>query len=163
MGVREGSVEGPLCFVLLYALSVTQAQRKRPLHQRVIAVVSRADTTARLDLSDLCFVDDLVSLLIIWRKSQLSRFAEMVSQVLDSGSLRVNKSKQLTGGIGWNCRTRSASHQCRDCLQSPSVHVPGRIIRATAVVKYLGCQLEAHGHACRSTNAGIQGLQGPAR
>ena len=38
---------------------------------------------SKLDLSDLCFADDLVSLLIFWRKSQLSRFAEMVSQVLE--------------------------------------------------------------------------------
>ena len=44
---------------------------------------------SRLDLSDLCFVDDLVSLLIFWWKSQLSRFAEMVSQVLETGRLRV--------------------------------------------------------------------------
>ena len=41
-----------------------------------------------MDLSDLCFVDDLVSLLIFWRKSQLSRFAEMVSQVLETLELQ---------------------------------------------------------------------------
>ena len=29
MGVRQGSVEGPLCFILLYALSITQAQKKK--------------------------------------------------------------------------------------------------------------------------------------
>ena len=34
-----------------------------------------------------------MSLLIFWRKNQLSRFAEMVSQVLETGRLRVNKSK----------------------------------------------------------------------
>ena len=45
----------------------------------------------RLDLSDLCFAKDLMSLLIFWRKSQLSRLAEMVSQVLESGRLRANK------------------------------------------------------------------------
>ena len=60
-GVRQGSVEGPLCFILLYGLSITQAQRKRPQHQRVITVDSRAETTTRLDLSDFCLVDDLVS------------------------------------------------------------------------------------------------------
>ena len=37
------------------------------------------NTVSRLDLSDLCYVDDLVSLLIFWRKSQLSRFAVTVS------------------------------------------------------------------------------------
>ena len=54
-----------------------------------------------VDLPDLCFVDDLVSLLIFWRKRQLSRFAEMVSQVLESGRLRANKSKLevLVGGV----------------------------------------------------------------
>ena len=64
MGVRLGSVEGPLCFILLYALSITQAQRKRPQNQRVSVVVTRGNTVSRLDLSDLCFVDDLASLLI---------------------------------------------------------------------------------------------------
>ena len=48
-GVRQGSVEGPLCFILLYALSITHAQGKRPQQQRVIAVDSRAETTTRLD------------------------------------------------------------------------------------------------------------------
>ena len=93
MGVRQGSVEGPLCFILLYALSITHAMEKKPQHQRVIAVVPRGNTVSRLDLSDLCFADDSVSLLIFWRKSQLSRFAAMVSQVLEPGRLRVNKSK----------------------------------------------------------------------
>ena len=69
LGERQGRVEGPLWFILLYALRITQAQRKRSQQQRVIAVDSRAETTTRLDLSDLCFVDDLVSLLIFWRKS----------------------------------------------------------------------------------------------
>ena len=27
MGVRQGSVVGPLCFILLYALSITQTQK----------------------------------------------------------------------------------------------------------------------------------------
>ena len=64
LGVRQGSVESPLCSILLYALSTTQAKRKRPQHQTVMAMGSRAETTTRLDLSDLCFVDDRVSFLI---------------------------------------------------------------------------------------------------
>ena len=65
---------------------------------------------SRLDLSDLCFVDELVSLLIFWRKSQLSRFAEMVSQVLESGRLRVNKNKLevLVGAAGPGARRINA-------------------------------------------------------
>ena len=63
--MRQGRVEGPLCFILLYALSATHAQLKRPQHQRVIAVDSRAETTTWLDLSDLCFVDDVVGLLFL--------------------------------------------------------------------------------------------------
>ena len=46
MGVRQGSVEGPLCFILLCALSITQAQKNRPQHQRVIAVVPRRNTVS---------------------------------------------------------------------------------------------------------------------
>ena len=41
---------------------------ERPHRQRVIAVVPRGNTVSRLDLSDLCSVDDLVSLLIFWRR-----------------------------------------------------------------------------------------------
>ena len=65
---------------------------------------------SRLDLSDLCFVDDLVNLLIFWRKSQLSRFAEMVSQVFESGRLRVNRSKLqvLIGAAGPGARRINA-------------------------------------------------------
>ena len=84
MGVPQESVDGPLCFILLYALSITQAQKKLTQQQRVIAVVPRGNTVSRLELSDLCFVNDLVGLLIFWRKSQLSRIDEMVSQVLES-------------------------------------------------------------------------------
>ena len=43
-------------------------EKKRPQHQRVIAVVPRRNTVSRLDLSDLCFVDDLVSLLIFLKE-----------------------------------------------------------------------------------------------
>ena len=44
-----------------YALSIKEGRQKRPLQQRVIAVVQRGNAVSRLDL---CFVDDLVSLLI---------------------------------------------------------------------------------------------------
>ena len=110
MGVRQGSVEGPLCFILLCALSITQARKKRPQQQRVIAVVPRGKTVSRLDLSDLCFVGDLVSLLTFWRKSQLSRFAEMVSHVLESGRVSVNTSKLevLVGTAGASARRINA-------------------------------------------------------
>ena len=77
MGVPQGSVEGPLCVILLYALSITQAQKKYLSIRESLRWVPRGNTVSRLDLSDLCFVDDLVSPLIFWRKSQLSRFAEM--------------------------------------------------------------------------------------
>ena len=48
--------------------------------------------------------------MILWRKSQLSRFAEMVSQVLESGRLRVNKSKLevLVGAAGPGARRINA-------------------------------------------------------
>ena len=107
MGMRHGSVEGPLCFILLHAFSITEAQRQRPQHHRVIAVDSRAGTTTRLDLSRP-LLGDLVSLLIFWRKSQLSRFAEMVSQVL--GSLRVDESNPevLVGAAGKGARRINA-------------------------------------------------------
>ena len=79
-------------------------------HQRVIAVVPRGNTVSRLDLSDLCCVDDLVCLVIFWRKSQLSRFAEMVSQVIESGRMRVNKRKleALVGAAGPGARRINA-------------------------------------------------------
>ena len=141
MGIRQGSVEGPLCFILLYALSITQAQKKRPQHQRVIAVVPRGNTVSRLDLSDLCFVDHLVSLLMFWRKSQLSRFAEMVSQVLESGRLRVNKSKLevLIGVAGKGARRINAEIAC-GAYQSGGI--PGK-------------------YASRGADEGYQGHQGP--
>ena len=121
MGVRQGSVEGH--YVSFFCMpSASRKPRKIPQHQRVIAVVPRGNPVSRLDLSDLCIVDDLVSLLIVWRKSQLSRFAEMVSQVLESARLRVNRSQ--TGGTGWSGRTRRTSHQCRECPWSIPVHIP---------------------------------------
>ena len=117
LGVRQGSVEGPLCFILLYALSITQARQKRPQQQRVIAVVQRGNTVSRLDLSDLCFVDDLVSLLIFWRKSQLS------NGVTSARDWKAACEQKQIGGIGWSCRTRCAPHQCRNCSRSIPVHI----------------------------------------
>ena len=61
--------------------------------------------------------------LSFWRKSQLSRFAEMVSEVLESGRLRV-KQKQA-GGSDWSCRTRCASHKCRHRPWSKPVRMSG--------------------------------------
>ena len=118
--------------------------RQRPQHQRVIAVDSRAETPTRLDLSDLCFVDDLSSLLIFWRKSQLSRFAQMVSQVLESGSLRVIKSKLevLVGAAGPGARRINAEVARGACQFT----FRGETIRAIAVVKCLGCHLESPGN-----------------
>ena len=105
---------------------------------------------SRLDLSDLCFVDDLVSLLIFWRKSQLSAFAEMVSQVLESGRLRVDKSnlEVLVGAAGPGAR-RINAEIARGAYQFT---FRGETIRATTVVKYLGCQVEFQG----STHAEAQ-------
>ena len=40
MGVRQGSVEGPLCFILLFAFNITQAQKKdRGKHSEQIGPV----------------------------------------------------------------------------------------------------------------------------
>ena len=85
-------------------------EKKGPQHQRVIVVVPLGNTVNRLDLSDLCLVDDLVSLLIFCKKRQFSRFAEMVSQVLESGRLRVNKRKLevLIGAAGPGARRINA-------------------------------------------------------
>ena len=48
LGVRQGSVEAPLCFILLYALSITQAWQRRPQQQRVIAVVQRGNACEQI-------------------------------------------------------------------------------------------------------------------
>ena len=109
---------------------------------RVIVVDTREETTTRLDLSDLCFVDDLVSLFIFWRKSQLSSFVEMVSQVPESETLRVNESK--LGVLVSEPGVRSINAEiARGAYQSTFKR---ETIRATAVVKYLGCQLESQGN-----------------
>ena len=88
-------------------------------------------------------MDDWVSLLIFWRKSQLSRFAEMVSQVLDSGRLRVNKRKLevLIGAAGPRARRINAEN-ARGAYQST---FRGETIRVTTVFKYLGCLVESQG------------------
>ena len=40
-------------------------------------------------------------------------------------------------GIGWSCTTRCAPHQCRDCSRS---------IRATTIIRYLGCKINSLGN-----------------
>ena len=120
MGVRQGSVEGPLCFILRTGNTVS------------------------------CFVDDMVTLLILWRKSQLSRFAEMVSQVIDSGRLRVNKSKlEVLVGAARPGARRINAEIARGAYQFT---FRGETNRATTVLKY----------ARRGTNDGHQGHQGPS-
>ena len=65
----------------------------------------------------------------------------MVSQVLESGRLCVNKSKlEVLDGL----RTGRTSHQCRDCPWSYQSTFRSETIRA-ATVKYLGCQVESQG------------------
>ena len=123
-------------------------------------MVPRGNTLNRLDLSDLCFVDDLVSLLIFWRKSQLSRFAEMVSQVLESGRLRVNKSKLVApiGAAGPGARRINAEIARGACQFT----FRGETIRATTVVKDLGFQVESQGSTrAGGADEGYQGHQGP--
>ena len=68
----------------------------------------------------------------------------MVSQVLEYGSLRVNKSKLeiLVGPAGPRAR-RINAEIARGAYQ---LTFRGEAIRVTAVVKYLGCQLEAQGN-----------------
>ena len=125
------------------APSITQAPQKRPQQQRVNAVVQRGNTVSRLDLSEL-FVDDLVLLLIFWRKGQLSRFAETVSQVLETGRLRVNRSKVevLVGAAGPGARHINAEI-ARGAYQ---FSFRGETIRATTAVRYLGCQVASQGN-----------------
>ena len=130
-------------------LSVSPKLKERDLNTKGSLQWTRVQKQPvnRLDLSDLCFVDDLGQPLDFFlRKSQLSRLAEMVSQVLESGSLRVNKSKLevLAGAAGRSARRINAE------IARRATTVPG----ATTVVKYLGCQLESQG--CRGTNTTVQ-------
>ena len=85
-----------------------------------------------------------MSFLIFWWKSQLSRFAEMVSQVLESGRLSVNESKLevLVGAAGPGAR-RINAEIARGASQFT---FRGETIRATTVVKHLGCQVESQGN-----------------
>ena len=84
----------------------------------------------------------------------------MVSQALESGILRVNKSKLEVevGAAGPGARhihAETARGACQFTFR-------GETIRATAVVKYLGLPAGISGkHARSGTNADIQGLQGP--
>ena len=84
-----------------------------------------------------------MSVLIFWRKSQLSRFAEMVSQVLETGRPRVNKRQldTLVGAAGPGARRINAEI----AHGTYQFTFRGETIRATAVVKYLGCQVESQG------------------
>ena len=67
-----------------------------------------------------------------------------MSQVLDSGSLRVNKSKlEVLVGAAERGARRINAEIARGTYQFT---FRGETIRATAVVKYLGCQLEAQGN-----------------
>ena len=160
MEVRQGSVEGPLCFTSSVRSQHHASPEKNPQQQRVTAEVPRGNTVSRLDLSDLCFVDDLESLLIFWRKSQLSRFAEMVSRVLESRRLRVNKSKLEV--LSWTCRTGCAPHQMQKLpVEHYRFAFRGETFRATTVFWYIGCQVDPRKHAPRGTDAGYQSQQGP--
>ena len=88
---------------------------------------------------------------------QLSRFAEKVSQALQSGRLCVNKSKLevLVGAAGPGARRINAEIARR----AYQFIVRGETIRATTVVKYLGNQVESQR---RGTDAGHHGHQGPS-
>ena len=81
----------------------------------------------------------------------------MVSQVLESGSLRVNRSKLevLVGAAGPGARHINAE-TARGASQFTFW---GETIRAT-IDAWVPAGISGK-YACRGTNAGIQGLQGP--
>ena len=71
-------------------------------------------------------------------------FAEMVSQVLETGRLRVNKNKLevLVGAARPGARRINAEF-ARGAYQST---FRGETIRATTFVRFLGCQVESQGN-----------------
>ena len=105
------------CVSFICMPSASRKPRKKLHQQRVNAVVPRGNTVSRLDLSDFCFVDDLVSPLIFLKE-------EPTLQIRRNGVATACEQKQA-GGTGWSCRTRCASHQCRNCPRRIPVHISG--------------------------------------
>ena len=163
-GVRQGSTEGPLCFVAMYDLVLRELDSVRGPAEAVTARVDDSlgprsaqaeDTEFRFEnAGDVVFMDDLISFLIFETGEQLNAFVTEVARVFSDFAFKVNASKLefLVAARGTGCRALMRRVQAGDI----KITLHGATVLAKPHTKYLGVQITADGKAAQEVPARIK-------
>ena len=90
MGVRQGSVEGSACFLTLYDIATWEV---KTAGDRTAITAQQQGISTEVNVSDLKFMDDLVSFFEFRDLDTLQRFIENVTAVFTQHSFQVNVGK----------------------------------------------------------------------
>ena len=90
MGVRQDSVEGPACFLALYDIATWEV---KTAGDRTAITAQQQEIGTEVNVSDLKYMDDLVSCVEFRDLDTLQRFIECVTAVFIQHSFQVNVGK----------------------------------------------------------------------
>ena len=90
MGVRQGSVEGPACFLALYDIATWEV---KTAGDRTAITAQQQGIGTEVNVSDLKFMDELVSFFEFRDLDTRKRFIECVIAVFTQHSFQVNVCK----------------------------------------------------------------------
>ena len=126
MGVRQGSVEGPACCLALHDIATWEV---KTAGDRTAITAQQQEISTEVNVSDLEFMDDLVSFFEFRDLDTLPRFIECVTAVFTQHSFEVIVGKlevcAVVAGPGTQARATqlkqvAVAHSPQRCSRTPS-------------------------------------------
>ena len=157
-GVRQGSVEGPVVFLALYNAINDEVKDTRGSEglQGVWASDKNESEEEEewLDVSEVAFVDDMLSFLVNDTEEDVEVWATRVIKCFETFDMKANVSKLEIMMVAWGMVSKPISRKvARGRLK---FNVRGITIKATTSAKYLGTKIDVKASSQKELNARVQ-------
>ena len=147
-GVRQGSIEGPLVFICLYDVILMNLGKRRPDGKKLAARMKRPlfarQRDDELEVGDIAFVDDLISMIEFEEKEELEEWIQAVAEVFQMLDMQANldKLELLVHASGAGSKHTNAQVRRGKFV----LHLrDGTKVRAQRHARYLGVHIVADG------------------
>ena len=158
-GVRQGSVEGPVVFLAVYNVFMDEVKDARGSEglQGVWASDNNDESEEEeewLDISEVAFVDDMLSFLAYDTEEEVEIWATKVIECFEIFEMRANESKLEIMVVAWGKGSKPISR--RVARGRLNFNVRGITIKATSSAKYLGTKIDVKASFQKEVNARVQ-------